>query len=480
MGDGPDPPHAGRRATRRGILAAGAATAAAALGGCAWFQAGSPRRTAAPVKAAASPHILRIRPGFIQETTIPLMKQTWQPWLDQNPGVEIDLMSGLGRQQATATSMLAGQGPDVFADWVVPLFTSQHLLLDLTNYVKQSNVNLANYPQKDLALFQQGGGLWGLPSYLHLTAPAVNLSVLDGLGLTYPESGWTWQEWGQLWQSSALRSTSPARSRVGYNWSWDGYDYYGSNPQAHYLKGFGGEYVDPTDGTKCYLSAPGSVACLEWIYGLNTEKVTAVSGGDFTTGSLVTSNFATNVVAQLVGPWSKLKWQLYDEPIYPQAATAYAASDFFAISALAPRPDIAWSFFEYVAVGAQWQRQMMHLIGMGPNQIALWPEWVAALKAEAPPLADKDLDVFVRQVQGNQPYFGLVFAYQDAAAGNAINAQTLPAQQGRTSVATATAQAVTQVDGIEAAGAAEVGSALQAQKAFPTQGGAIAVAPIGF
>jgi len=471
---GADVEQVSRRAALAAAGAAGLALMGGALAGC-----GPAKAAAKPVRAAANPYVLRIRPGFIQEATPALMKQTFQPWLAQNPGVTIELMASLGRQEATAVAILAGEGPDVFSDWVLPVFLSGNLLLDLTRYVQQDNVDLGIYPRLQLEFFQQGGGLWGLPSYLHLTAPAVNLEVLDTLGLTYPEPGWTWQDWGQLWRSAAAVNAIPSKARLGYHFSWDGYDYYGNNPHPHYLKGFGGEYVDPTDSSKCGLGQAGSVSCLEWIYGLNSEKVTAPSGGSLAAGTLVCDNFATNVVVQQVPAWASLKWELYDEPAWPQGRVAYATSDFFAISATSQRPDIAWEFFRYLAVEPDWQRQMMRLIGMGPNQKALWQEWVSVLQAEAPPIRGKDLDVFVRQVESDEPYFGLTFAYQDGLAAAAINAATSPAQTGTSSVTVAAQQAVTTVDGIEAAGAALAGRMTANAKAFPTQGPAVAAVPPG-
>ena len=463
-----------RTALRSAVGAAGVAAAGAVLAACS-----GAKQAAAPTAAAKVIFTMVWRPWYnfnnaTSKTGKALLLQGIEPWLAQNPGVNVDI-SFLGYQGTTVTALLAGNGPDIFADWVLPLFLSGNLVQDLTNFVKQDNVDLTIFPKLEMEFFQQEGGLWALPSYLHLQCPAVNLGMLDNLGLSYPQSGWTYTDWTQLFQQTTNKSTTASQKRIGTQFYWSGYDYSGSNPHAYYLKGFGGEYVDPSDPTKCYLTNPASLKCMQWIYGLIQQGVANTGGSNFVSGQIAVSNADT--AGGLIGAaesWRALKWQIYDEPIYPAGPVAYAASDFYAISAATARPDIAWDFMKYLCVGQDWQRWMMKLAMNGPNQKSLYPEWVTTLKAIAPPLANIDLDVFNRQMQNDEPYFGLTFRYQETQAAGAINAQTAPALTQKVDLPTALTQATNQVDAIELAGEALVASAATTAKLFPTNGKAIA------
>lgn len=468
-----------RLLSRRGALRAAAGAAGLAAGGALVAAAGVPARAAAaPTPAAANPVNIVWRPWYnfnnaTSKTGEALLMQGIQPWLAKNKGVNVTI-TFLGYQSTTVSALLAGNGPDIFADWVLPLYTSANLLLDLSTYAKQDNVDLSIFAPGEMELFQQGGGLWALPSYLHLECPAVNLGALDGLGLSYPQTGWTYEQWTQLYQRIAAHKGTNGKPLQAGQFYWSGYDYAGGAPHAYYLKGFGGEYVNPSDNTKCFLTSSGSQACLNWIYGLITSNVSG-EGASFVSDQLIVGS--TDTAGGLISAAEtgrSLKWQIYDEPLYPSGKISYAASDFYAISAATAHPSVVWEFLKYLCVETGWQTWMMKLAMNGPNQKTLYPQWVTTLKSIAPPLANIDLDVFNRQMQNNEPYFGLTFAYESSQAGSAISTDLSNVASQKISVPVATAQATQQVDALESAGAALSGEQQNLAKQFPVSGRAIA------
>lgn len=268
------------RPSRRGLLRAGAAAVAA----------GSllpSLALASPTVAAAARITLVFQPwyNFTNATTaagIELLHQGLEPWLAQNKGVEVNVVT-LGYQGTMQAAILAGTGPDVFADWVLPPYVEQGMVLDFAPYVRRDNVNLDIFAAGELAYFQQvasfakPGALFSLPSYLHMEAPAVNLGLLDDLGLSAPEPTWTYEQWADLWRATAVTTGKNQRwGLAGFN--WDGYDYAGSSPSAYYLVGFGGGYVNPNVPTQAYLDNPGSLDCLNWIYDLMANGIVSSSG----------------------------------------------------------------------------------------------------------------------------------------------------------------------------------------------------------
>jgi len=394
-----------------------------------------------------------------------------QPWLAQNKGVNVTI-TYMGYQQGTVAAMLAGTGPDVFADWVLPLYLGQNLLLDLSKYVQRDNVDLTIFPSRDMEVFQQAGGLWALPSYLHLQAPSVNLGILDQLALSYPDPSWTYADWTKLMTTATKKSSDPKQQRLGGWFYWSGYDYWGNAPHAYYLAGFGGEYVDPNDNTKAYLTNSGTEQCLSWIYGLLAEGVCGTGGLNFQTGNQVVTWMDTaGGLINAAQNFGGVKWQIYDEMVFPKGKVSYAASDFYAINAGTKNPDIAWEFMKYLTVQTDWQKWMVHLAMNGPNQKSLYPFWVETVKQVAKPLANIDLDVFNRQMQGNDPYFGLTYKYQDQRAGQSIGAALQPAMKNPQQVPQACTTATNQVDAVESAGATLTQTQNTFTKIFPTANG---------
>ena len=462
-----------RAALRQGALAAGVLAAGATLAACGPSAAGSSSAAAASTtRSIAAKYKILWRPwyNFNEATTSTghaLLMKGIEPWLAKNKGVEVTI-TYMGYQQATVAAILAGTGPDIFADWVIPLYTSANLLLDISKYVRQDNVNLSIFPQRDLQSFQSNGGLWALPSYLHLEAPAVNLGVLDSLGLSYPQPGWTYQQWTTLMRAATKKSTNPKQRRQGGQFYWSGYDSWGNDPAPHYLAGFGGEYVDPSDNTRCYLDNPGSQAALEWVYGLLAEGVCGTGGLNFQTGQQVVGRMDTaGGLIYAAQQYGGVKWQMYDEFVWPKAQLAYAASDFYGINAATKNPDIVWGFMKYLTVDTQWQKWMVHLALNGPNQKSLYPYWETTVKQTAQPLKNIDLAVFTRMMQNNEPYFGLLFKYADQTAGQTIGAATRPALSNPQLVPQVCRQATNQVNAVESAGASETKVVSQLTKVFP-------------
>ncbi len=446
---------------RRALLGAAAATASGlALAGC-----GS---TAAKLlQAAASPIVLVWRPWYNfpngQGTAaVSLMVQGIAPWLRANPGVRVRLTT-LGYQQDTVASMLAGAGPDVFEDWVLPIYVQNNLVLNLSPYARRDGVDpgifapaVMRYMLTTGRYAPGGPGLYGLPAYTHTLAVAVNEGLLGQAGLRVPEPDWSYLEWTRLWESSTRRSTDPSRQRFGGQLYWSGYDYSMGNPAPFYLKGFGGEYVDPRNTTRCALDEQGSLECLSWAYGLQLDGVIGGSGlQDFATGRLVTALVGTDgTLPPAASAWQSLRWNLYPMPIWPRGRMTFASSDFYGVWSGTAYPDVAWDFVRFLCVDPAWQRWMIKLALVGPNQVGLFAEWAHVVRAVAPPLRRKSLEVITREVQAGTPYVGASFRYEEEASAGVIARYSSLAQSGQLSVESAARQATRQVNALQAGGAA--------------------------
>ena len=332
----------------------------------------------APVRAAASPVILVWRPWYnfpngTGSTAIALMHKGIEPWLAKNPGVRVTV-STMGYQGATIAALLAGTGPDVFADWVLGPYVEGNLLMDVAPYVRRDNVNLDIFPSGEMAYFSEiasfasPGALYTMPSYIHTDVYAVNEGLLDQIGLKYPQPEWTYLDWTHMWEAAAVRSATPSKNRYGGSLFWSGYDSSGGNPAPCYLHGFGGGYVDPANPLRSTLDSPGSLQCLEWVYSLIDSN--AVGFNDIAAGNIVSCPRGTAgglPYAAETYPQLGLKWNLYPSPTFPKGRFIFGPTDFYAVAAGTKYPEQAWSLMKYLCTQSYWQLWMVKIALNGPN-----------------------------------------------------------------------------------------------------------------
>lgn len=417
------------------------------------------------LRAAANPIELVWRPWYRfpngdSRAAVGAMYEGIAPWLRANPGVSVRLTT-VGYQRETVASMLAGTGPDVFEDWVLPLYVQADLLLDLTAYMRRDGVNAGLFPPFAMNYLTTtgrdapaGAGLFGLPAFTDTLTTVVNEGLLGDLGLALPEPDWGYAQWTDLWRAATRRSSDPSRQRYGGQLSWSGYDYSGGNPAPFYLHGFGGEYVDPQQRTRCALDAPGSVACLSWAYSLLRDGVVGGSGvRDFALGRQATALLGSGgSLPSAASSWQSLRWDFYPMPIWPHGRMTYASSDFYGIWSGTTYPDVAWDFLRFLCVDPTWQRWMMKLALVAPNQPRLQDEWAAVVRGVAPTLRRKNLALITDGTLGGQPYIGASFRYEEQASANVIARYSGLAQAGELSVAAAASRAAQGVNALQAGG----------------------------
>jgi ABC-type glycerol-3-phosphate transport system substrate-binding protein len=458
---------ASRSWTRRRVLRALVGAAGAGVAGRILTACGP---TAVQLtSAASSPVVLVWRPwadfpaGDL-DTAYRLMYDGLAPFLATHPHVEVRITGG-ARGAVLASALLGGAQVDVLNDAALPLYVQQGLLLDLQPYTRRDGVDLGIYPRAVLDYFLAvgatlpGGGLYCLPALTRTEAMAVNLQALDDLGLAYPEPGWTYLQWTALWQAATNRA--PDRRSYGCLLDWSGYDTTGGNPAPFYLRGFGGEYVDPADATRCALADPPTVQALQWCYGLVQQ---GVAGGkmpdDFTAGRLVSGPVSTaGDLAVAAARWQALKWDLYPMPVWPTGPLTGVAPEFYAIWAGTRAPDVAWELLRFLCVETGWQEFVLGLALVGPNQKALWDQWRERVISFAPPLSKVNLQAFIDPILRDQLYVGRSFRFDETRSAQALLAFGQAARAGTQDLAALARQYAEAINQIQAAGLARLQAA---------------------
>jgi hypothetical protein len=482
-------PGTGVRWGRRRVLAA-AGAAGAVLVGCGPAAATTPSSSVAAPTAGSGRVLLLWRPWYgATSQTLPLMYQGTQPFRDKHPSIDVKpvLSPQLG---GMVPGMLAGNGPDVFQDWVLPPYINSGQALDLQPYITKDNVDLGVFSSSEMEFFKEvsgfsstGTGLYFLPCYIHTQTIVVNLSVLDAGGFSYPDdSGMPWSAWAEAFQKWTQRSSDPQKAVLGGAADWEGYNDSSYNfVSPYYLAGFGGGYVDPADPTRSILGTSATVNfARQYVQLVREGSLGFPSMQDFTTGraaSAIRGSGSGLVEAAL--QWKGLKWRFFPPPVFPTRRTAYSATDAYGIWSGTKHPDAAWSFFKWLTVEPEWAQFMIKLQLRGPAQLSLWNTWVAEVTAVAPPLANTNLAALAAGPLNNWTYPGHLFRYDDAGVRAILGQMSTQVMQHGADPAVALPQAAQQIDALQSEGAIGARQAQTLQKAFPATGSPVAPAVPG-
>ncbi len=397
-----------------------------------------------------------------------------------------------GNMSAVVTEILAGSrgspAPSLVSsccgDWPV----ISPFLEPLDQYFKKDNINVrSTWTPQQLAQFQSATGLLGVPEDAATQAYIYRQDILDGLGLSYPDPGWTYQDATRIW--AACTSDKGGQHRYGATIPWNAG---GPFPGLALLHGFGGGLVGP-DGTTCILDSSGSVAAGDWAFPLIWSGVG--TNGDGTpvpglkTGQVVFSQGADPSVLWCVENLTGgAKWDFLPFPAWPKGPATIFQSNFYGMNAFAANKELAWELLRFAAVDTTWSRFYMHLTMAPPSQVSLLQEWETLLRSVAPVLKSKALRYWTEPaLKGEGVDAFAFFKYAPAQVFPLISQTWGMIWDQKTSVVSGFKSIARQVDALQVSAAAgpppptaaqRLAANRAASKKFPASGPTVAtVAP---
>ncbi len=472
-----------RYGRRRALAGAAAAGFGAVLAAC-----GPRTRQAAPAPARTGLHLLiqlnwqGIGGSFTGSPVQRLADEFIQKhWASRHAGVSFTTILGGGSHMAnlgnsaTVASILAGSGPDVVTVCCsgIPALEVSGILTPLDSFIKQDNVNLDIFPAGVLSGLSTPSGVLGLPNAGQTEPLYVNLSLLDTLGLPYPDPAWDHMAAARLWRSVArLRQGKPV---------------YGAclNFAATMMKwlvvGFGGTVFDPSRST-CLLDRPADVAAFEWLVPQMWNKVVIPRQSINLIAALQAGQvaFATACCGSLgtaVATWKDtFKWDLVPMPAFPHLRSNGIFHALYGINGTSKAPpELLWGLLKFLCVEKRWQMFWNASLALAaPNQItpALWEEWMATVRAVVPFTKSKHLEYYAQAAATGQGWaFAKYAAAQAATVEETAYRAMLARQQGITG---ALHQAAAQITALERAAAGTQALAQGERSAFPVRGTPIA------
>jgi len=193
--------------------------------------------------------------GIWAGTQTPAMKAIAAAFEEENPNITVKVQESPYPDfwSTLQTGAAGGTAPDAFwmlAQQIRP-YAEGGQLLDISDAVEKADVDLANYPQAVLDLYDQGDGkLYGLPKDVDTNAVWFNKAMFDKAGVDYPAADWSWEDF----RATAKELTDPAAGTWGVAAPLDYQGgYYNSIFQA------GGQVISD-DGKTALIDSPEAQA----------------------------------------------------------------------------------------------------------------------------------------------------------------------------------------------------------------------------
>lgn len=190
-------------------------------------------------------------------TQTPAMQAIADAFHEENPNITVDLVE-LPWPQYWSTLQTGAQGgtaPDAFwmlAQQIKP-YADGGQLLDISDAVDSAGVDLGNYPQAVLDLYDQGDGkLYGLPKDFDTNAVWYNKALFDAAGVDYPSADWTWDD---------FRATAKALTGNGVWGVAAPIDYQGGYYNTIFSAG--GQVISD-DGTTSEIDSPEAIEGIQF------------------------------------------------------------------------------------------------------------------------------------------------------------------------------------------------------------------------
>ena len=187
-----------------------------------------------------------------------------------------------------------GELPDVF--WmhsnVAQMYMENDMLLDLTDRISASDkIDLANYYEGIVKLYQSEGKQYAIPKDIDTIALWYNKTIFDEMGVAYPDETWTWNDFAD------------AAAKLTNDEHWGYAIQPGNNQEGFYntIYSMGGSVISEDKKTSGF-DDPNTIKAME----LFTDMIAAGSCPDLATVSETAPNellCAGKVAMSINGSW---------------------------------------------------------------------------------------------------------------------------------------------------------------------------------
>ncbi len=238
---------------------------------------------------------------------MPLDRKVIAAFNARYPNVEIlyEPNPGVQYEEKILTALAADEPPDVFLldSKLIPTFTNKKVLLDLSSYVQELNIDTTEWFSNVTNIGRKGSALYAFPKGFTPLMMYYNKRLFREAGLPFPGDVWTWDDYRAI-ASKLTRDTDGNGSIDQYGTAFTNYYYF----WIVWVWSSGGDVVDPS-GTKAtgYLNTPATESALQFLIDLRRNDKVAPSTGSWVQSEKTGSNsqlFANGKIAMMIdGHW---------------------------------------------------------------------------------------------------------------------------------------------------------------------------------
>lgn len=285
----------------------------------------------------------------------------------QNPDIKIkNNVVGGDFTSLLLTRFAGGTPPDIFeiqAEIIYP-FLKKGLLLNLTPYIKKSNIlkeedffpiSLINF-RYDGKNFRRGD-LYGFPKDFGTAILLYNKDLFDKVGISYPNSSWSKDDYLRAAQKLTKRDASDRVISLGI-------DERSINPMHILLQNGGKIWSD--DYKKCLLDSEESISAYQFVYDLSEKYKVAPKAREIREGLLEEFGFKSGRtgmsmrwryelpdIVKYIG--NRFKWDVCSHPKFAKyRRQLFHGPSGWSISNSTKYPEACFRFMEFL-VGEQGQ-----------------------------------------------------------------------------------------------------------------------------
>ncbi len=298
--------------------------------------------------------------------------------------------------------MRGGTAPDIFQGCCAhfPAWAQKGYTLDLRPYVARDmdQETIADWDPAQYASFFSSDGLqFGLPKYHGALGVYYNKDLFDLYQVPYPAPSWTHDDYLATMKVLTRDLDGDGATDLWGSMldiSWD-------RVQVH-VNGWGGSFVDPNDPRHSLISAPESLAAIEWLRARMWDDQVMARPQDVQNLS-TRDAFASGLVAMVEdGSWalkdilekSGFRVGVAPFPGGPARRVTLSTTDGFGIYSGTRHPEAAWELMKFL-VSPAYGRAMAKASFLQPARGSLVSEWVGFVREEFPDRVDDvDLNVF--------------------------------------------------------------------------------------
>jgi multiple sugar transport system substrate-binding protein len=324
-----------------------------------------------------------------------------------NPNIKVTIEQYPWDQywQKLLTQLAGGTAPDVFTNQLAYFsqFVKKDQIMDITDLVKQSGLDLSIYYPQLLEQYKYQGKLFGLPKDWDTIALMYNKDLFTANGLPEPKDlTWNTQDGGsflKLSQDLTLDTNKKHPGEVGFDSKkTNQFGFMSYNVDNSFYWNFiamnGGQIIDKPFGTKLLLDSPESIGALQFLVDMVYKYHVSPPGSSTQNSDAVNNLFASGKVAMMTdGSWNlithftnaKFKLGVAPLPTGPKGRISVMNGLADAIYKDTKHPKEAWELVKWLA--GEKSQEIMASGGY------VWP----GIKSKAPLFVDfwksKGLDV---------------------------------------------------------------------------------------